>query len=1363
MISKQSTKDITDASRVAANENDDESKFLSDYVPEEKLLLWADKCRIGHEEFVKKTMALSETVKSLKTGTEMEINNGLDVDFESLTSHASSAQSNLSNLRQTLQLLVRDFTRVQSILQDLRIRSNTDLSSSTYNHQPLEQTLTALHHLQEIHTQEYIPALTATATHIQTTLLQNLITSKIHSTSVLRSRLRSISHLQTLLSNTVAPGIARLNQNIGSMSQAFGQLLHVHRMPAAWGAVVVEVVRRREFVRVLVNRAEAIASGFGKVGELEKKRRETFAGEIGKYLPRFGEKGKMLVPGLEEEGVPKVEVRVVKGADLLPKIGRADVYDFEQFISQIRAAMTDVDPSSSTVPSTNQTLTSSHTSSAGNPADSISKLQATMTKMIPQIDAVSAEFDRQIAKGGGASDRVAKLEEENARLKAELGALRGGGGSLVRNNNMMGNVGSPVTVGASPSTSAPTSTRKSMSAKAMSAGTFDGDWARAEETIKVCWSFFVATNVKAIKQAYENRIRTLEDLLQRSYHMEKSNLNNSTTGASAFPTDQAALLQLQTENSTLRTRLAFLESQFSTTSTSLQNTEVKLKEVLAEREKSKTVFESDRGILQSRCTELENNVVQLRHQLAEKDKEGRVVVAEVERCAGFVREVYELLDDCAGAFKIRGQDSIPDGTSDHPLSAHYSASYPQNQPTRNSSTASSLAGKYQSPTSPSAGLMAIVNAATSFGSTNNSNGLRNYNSTNPLLLAHQQQQAAAAPVLAILSTLRTDEREIRRRLRELQDDIRCQALELIGLQDEMAAMGAASSQHYSGDGTTGTGDLSPAFGSSIGGGGVGPTSLSVTAAAGDAFSPHTEQSRSGISIGNAIGGANGTNSGRVGHSLATSIPILEELHASKREIQRLESVVEELSTALENTKTELVELTTKYALDSEEAPQRKAQVIQLTEAVSRLSSEKEEWMESNEQAWMKMERLKGALETVQQEKGGVEKRLEEVSREFEALQVVHSKIDAEWRVRSSELTQNVLSMEAHVKALNAKLANTEDSCAAKLNEAEAVQFDLNKTIAALQVSVNGLEMRIKTAESERSTSDAAARQKDVEISRLEDTCEKFRVAVGKEKGKVIKLKEKVEDWSVVCKMAMECLTQRFEALGNMGEALVEMDVFVDRFVQETLGLQATLSSLASQEENPLQLKQSDLTSFKLSLNQMSSSLSNSATGGGLDHDFSAESKLPALELRETYLNMIHLIDSIDLGGWSDAVIRSCHNWKEVIMTQSLRRAMVRETKISFSNFREGDLALFLPTRNPKTWAAFNVNAPHYFLSISSADAHFPTQIKTKDWILGVITQIESRQAAKNPDEKGPTQHEGNPFGLAVGSKYFWCTAVPLGK
>ena len=62
-------------------------------------------------------------------------------------------------------------------------------------------------------------------------------------------------------------------------------------------------------------------------------------------------------------------------------------------------------------------------------------------------------------------------------------------------------------------------------------------------------------------------------------------------------------------------------------------------------------------------------------------------------------------------------------------------------------------------------------------------------------------------------------------------------------------------------------------------------------------------------------------------------------------------------------------------------------------------------------------------------------------------------------------------------------------------------------------------------------------------------------------------------------------------------------------------------------------------------------------------------------------------------------------------------------KIAYRSFKDGDLALFLPTRNQATrpWAAFNVGAPHYFLR--EHDSH---KLQTRDWLLARISKVEER-------------------------------------
>lgn len=62
-------------------------------------------------------------------------------------------------------------------------------------------------------------------------------------------------------------------------------------------------------------------------------------------------------------------------------------------------------------------------------------------------------------------------------------------------------------------------------------------------------------------------------------------------------------------------------------------------------------------------------------------------------------------------------------------------------------------------------------------------------------------------------------------------------------------------------------------------------------------------------------------------------------------------------------------------------------------------------------------------------------------------------------------------------------------------------------------------------------------------------------------------------------------------------------------------------------------------------------------------------------------------------------------------------------KIAYKHFKEGDLALFLPTRNQTTgaWAAFNVGFPHYFLR--EQEAH---RLRNREWLLARISRIQER-------------------------------------
>ena len=112
-------------------------------------------------------------------------------------------------------------------------------------------------------------------------------------------------------------------------------------------------------------------------------------------------------------------------------------------------------------------------------------------------------------------------------------------------------------------------------------------------------------------------------------------------------------------------------------------------------------------------------------------------------------------------------------------------------------------------------------------------------------------------------------------------------------------------------------------------------------------------------------------------------------------------------------------------------------------------------------------------------------------------------------------------------------------------------------------------------------------------------------------------------------------------------------------------------------------------------------------------------------------------------------------------------------KIAVRAFKDGDLALFLPTRNQATkpWAAFNVGAPHYFLR--EQDSH---KLHQRDWLLARISKVEERvvdlsrslsttqgNASVNADMSDAASNKSfddeNPFELSDGLRWYMIDAA----
>ncbi|KAI2606946.1 autophagy-related protein 11-domain-containing protein [Hypoxylon fragiforme] len=123
--------------------------------------------------------------------------------------------------------------------------------------------------------------------------------------------------------------------------------------------------------------------------------------------------------------------------------------------------------------------------------------------------------------------------------------------------------------------------------------------------------------------------------------------------------------------------------------------------------------------------------------------------------------------------------------------------------------------------------------------------------------------------------------------------------------------------------------------------------------------------------------------------------------------------------------------------------------------------------------------------------------------------------------------------------------------------------------------------------------------------------------------------------------------------------------------------------------------------------------------------------------------------------------RDARNYRE----RAHELAKEARDKIAFRQFKEGDLALFLPTRNQTTgaWAAFNVGCPHFFLR--EQEGH---RLRSREWLVARITRIQERvvdlskslQSPAAPPSDGETDsvntgdENDNPFDLSDGLRWW---------
>ncbi len=367
------------------------------------------------------------------------------------------------------------------------------------------------------------------------------------------------------------------------------------------------------------------------------------------------------------------------------------------------------------------------------------------------------------------------------------------------------------------------------------------------------------------------------------------------------------------------------------------------------------------------------------------------------------------------------------------------------------------------------------------------------------------------------------------------------------------------------------------------------------------------------------------------------------------------------------------------------------------------------------------------------------------SRERELAQV-RAEFDAE-KQRANAIASELEEERHHLEELRGKFAEGETGSEAlrqRVAEEEEKVFKLSTQLAATKSHVNSL---------------------DVELSSLQKAHERLQLSSDAASVRLQQRSQRARD-----------LTQKLHAQNDRLLRLLETLGFAVTHQDDSMVVQraskAGASTVLSEQTTGMNRSLSTPLPPKKPLED---SVDLSALFW-MDKD-------NAEEEAETYAQYISTIDRFSLGAFSDAITKrmrdiehTARKWqKEARMYRDKSHRIQGEAheKIAYRGFKEGDLALFLPTRNQATrpWAAFNVGAPHYFLR--EQDAH---KLVNKEYLVARISKIEERvvdlskpidgarlaedrRSLGEASEGGLSYDDDNPFELSDGLRWYLLDAA----
>ncbi|KAI9311498.1 hypothetical protein BX666DRAFT_1867968 [Dichotomocladium elegans] len=275
-------------------------------------------------------LSLASDLKQYERDLQQQISD--DQDPQALDASISDIQEIQKKSLYLHNRIKRDLGRVHAKISELVNIPITSLTSQFSDagvapNSQARKTFEAFDHLTEIHINDYLPKLASYELDIRVKVAE-LIWGKRRSIERFLENMSFVSGLQSEIA-AVAPRVETANKWIADfkLTEGLRDLEVVQEVLFAYGYLLIEVARRREYATVLLHSSSTFADLLTGYRSEEQKRRDTFTHTIIKMLP-------FRVPAVEDDAAPQCDVSTTIIQENQLDIKRKDIIDFIRVLGQ---------------------------------------------------------------------------------------------------------------------------------------------------------------------------------------------------------------------------------------------------------------------------------------------------------------------------------------------------------------------------------------------------------------------------------------------------------------------------------------------------------------------------------------------------------------------------------------------------------------------------------------------------------------------------------------------------------------------------------------------------------------------------------------------------------------------------------------------------------------------------------------------------------------------------------------------------------------------------------------------------------------------------------------------------------------------